>query len=88
MTDANDHFDRAVRATAAFGSLSSAVLDVRNDIAEMKADSKEVKADIKHIRSGMDRWGGVMVVVGTLVSLAASLLVAVAGKAIASSMGL
>lgn len=73
MTDpitAGKHFDEAVRATSVVGEL-------RTEVADLKSDVTEIKGDVKHIRSTVDRYAGAMVVVGSLISFAVSLLVAV-----------
>ena len=70
MSDSAEHFNAAVRSTAAFGGLEQTVVD-------MKEDMREVRGDVKHIRHTLDRYAGAMVVVGSLVSIAVSLVVAV-----------
>lgn len=67
--DAGAHFDAAVRATSAFGEL-------RADVTATKDDVHEIKGDVKHVRTTIDRYAGAMVVVGSLVSIAVSLVVA------------
>lgn len=69
MSDSGHHFDEAVRATSAYGELETKVDD-------LKSDMSEVKGDVKHIRHTMDRYAGAMVVVGSLVSITVSLVVA------------
>lgn len=72
MTDpinAGKHFDDAVRATSAFG-------DLRTEVTNLKSDVSEIKGDVKHIRTTVDRYAGAMVLVGSLVSVAVSLIVA------------
>lgn len=73
MTDpitAGKHFDDAVRSTSAFGELATKVSDTNDRVARM-----EPKLD--KVVTTMDRYAGAMVVVGTLVSIAVSLIVAV-----------
>lgn len=67
--DAGTKFNDAVESTAVIG-------DLRANVEDLKADVGEIKADVKHIRHQMDRYAGAMVVVGSLVSIAVSFVVA------------
>lgn len=69
MTESGHLFDEAVRATSAFGELQT-------DLATVKADVHDMKSDVRHIRTTIDRYAGAMVLVGSLVSIAVTLIVA------------
>lgn len=78
--DAARKFNDAVEATAVIGGLSAKVeaIDKRTE---------QTARDVKHIRSSIDRWGGVAVVVSTLISVATGVVVWVAGNAIVHFAG-
>lgn len=69
MIDAGTKFNEAVEATAAVG-------DLRANVADLKSDVADIKSDVKHIRHTVDRYSGAMVLVGSLVSIAVSFIVA------------
>ena len=76
--DAGTHFDAAVRATAAFGELRGDVSALKEDVHEIKEDVKAIRADSTAMRRTIDHYAGAMVVVGSLISVAVSVVVAVA----------
>lgn len=75
MIDAGKKFDDAVRATGVIGGIRSDIQNMQNDMTEVKLDVKAVATDVKAIKSTVDRWGGALVLVGSLVSVAVSLVV-------------
>ena len=63
-------FNDAVSATGVVGG-------IRSDLRAVQEDVTEIKADVKAIRSTMDRYGGALMLVGSLVSVAVSLVVGI-----------
>lgn len=69
LLDTARKFNEAVEATSVIGALKA-------DVSDTRADVLEIKTDVKHIRGVVDRYSGAMVLVGSLVSVAVSLVVA------------
>lgn len=66
--EAGRKFNDAVSATGVVGG-------IRSDLKSVQEDVTEIKGDVKAIRSTMDRYGGAIMIVGSLVSVAVSLAV-------------
>lgn len=84
--DAASHFNRAVESTAVVGGLVADRAAMKEDISEIKADAKETREDVKHIRSRIDNWAGRSFIVGTIISFAASVAVAIWGQPLAKAI--
>ena len=92
-------FNDAVEATSVVGELRVDVANLKGDVSEIKSDVKAfrqeargdlcvIRKDGAAVRSTIDRYAGMMVVIGAIVSLAATMVVTLAGGAIARALGL
>ena len=96
--DAARKFNEAVESTAVIGGLLADVVNLKDDVSEIKTDVKAFREETKGelavirrdgaaVRSTLDRYAGIMVVVGAIASLVASVIVAALNGALAKALG-